>query len=111
MGSEMPKVTYIAADDTEFVVDVPIGTSLMQAASLNCIEGIVGDCGGAMTCATCHVLVEPEFLPLLAAVSESEDQMLDYTAAGRQENSRLSCQIVMTEGLDGLVVRMADPQL
>lgn len=107
----MPKVTYIAADDTETVVDVSSGTSLMHAASSNCIEGIVGDCGGAMSCATCHVLVEPEFLSLLSPVSESEDQMLDYTAATRQDNSRLSCQIVMTDELDGIVVRMADPQI
>lgn len=107
----MPKVTYIAPDDSEFVVDVPLGSSLMQAAASNSIEGIVGDCGGAMSCATCHVLVEPEFLPLLDPVSESEDQMLDYTAAGRQGNSRLSCQIVMSDALDGLVVRMADPQI
>jgi len=107
----MPKVTYIAPDDTEIVVDVPNGSSLMQAATLNGIEGIVGDCGGAMSCATCHVLVESEFLSRLDPMSDAESQMLDYTAAGRQDNSRLSCQIVMSDELDGLVVRMADPQI
>jgi len=107
----MPKVTYIASDNTEFVVDVPNGTSLMHAAASNCIEGIAGDCGGAMSCATCHVLVEEQYLALLEPVSESENQMLDYTAAGRQDNSRLSCQIMMSDALDGLVVRMADPQI
>jgi 2Fe-2S ferredoxin len=107
----MPKAIYLSSDGSRSEVDVAVGTSLMQAAGANCIEGIVGDCGGNLSCATCHVFVDEGFLDLLPPVSTSEDQMLDYTAAGRQANSRLSCQLVMTEALDGLTVRIADPQL
>ena len=107
----MPKAIYISSDGSKSEVDVAVGTSLMQAAGANCIEGIVGDCGGNMSCATCHVFVDDAFMESLPPVSTSEDQMLDYTAAGRQHNSRLSCQLVMTNALDCLTVRIADPQL
>lgn len=107
----MPKVTFINPDESRVELDVPVGTSLMRAATANGIEGIVGECGGSLTCATCHVLVEEKFLPTTPPMSESEDQMLNFTAMGRQPNSRLSCQLVMTESMDGLVVRIADPQL
>jgi len=106
----MPKAIYLSAD-ARFEVEVPVGTSLMRAAGDNDIGGIVGDCGGSLSCATCHVFVAPEYVELLPPVSDNESQMLDYTAAGRQPNSRLSCQLVMTEELDGLTVTIADPQL
>jgi len=83
----------------------------MMAATGHGIDGIVGDCGGVMSCATCHVFVEPAFAGLLPPPVGTEDQMLDYTAAERQTNSRLSCQIAMTNALDGITVRIADPQL
>jgi len=107
----MPIAIFIAPDGTRCEVEVPVGTSLMHAASSNGIDGIVGDCGGVMSCATCHVFVEPEFLGLLEEPSASETQMLDYTAAPRQPESRLSCQLLMSEALAGLTVRIADPQL
>ena len=107
----MPKAIFINPDETVVEVEVPIGTSLMRAAASNGITGIVGDCGGGLTCATCHVVVEDGFLEKAPPVSSNEDQMLDFTAMGRQPNSRLSCQLVMTEELDGIVVRVADPQL
>lgn len=107
----MPTAIFISSDGSRAEVDVPVGTSLMHAASSNGIDGIVGDCGGVMSCATCHVFVEPEFLHLLEEPSASETQMLDYTAAPRQPESRLSCQLVMRDDLDGLTVRIADPQL
>ncbi|MEX0407421.1 2Fe-2S iron-sulfur cluster-binding protein [Aquibium sp. LZ166] len=107
----MPKVTFINPDESRVELDVPVGTSLMRAATAHGIEGIVGDCGGGLTCATCHVLVEETFLPDTPPITPNEEQMLDFTAMGRQPNSRLSCQLVMTEALDGLVVRIADPQL
>jgi 2Fe-2S ferredoxin len=107
----MPKAIFISSDGSKSEVDVAVGTSLMQAAGANCIGGIVGDCGGNMSCATCHVFVDDAFMESLPPVSTSEDQMLDYTAAGRQHNSRLSCQLVMTNALGGLTVRIADPQL
>jgi 2Fe-2S ferredoxin len=107
----MPIATFITPDDHRVEVDVPNGTSLMHAATAAGVSSIVGDCGGAMSCATCHVLVEPDFLPELDAASDTESQMLDYTAAPRQPNSRLSCQLVMNERLAGIVVRVADPQI
>ncbi|CAN5297126.1 MAG: 2Fe-2S iron-sulfur cluster-binding protein [Pseudomonadota bacterium] len=107
----MPRAIFISPDGASAEVDVAVGTSLMQAATVNGIEGIVGDCGGAMSCATCHVFVEEQYLSLLDEPSPAEAQMLDYTAAPRQPNSRLSCQLLMTEERDGLTVRIADPQL
>jgi 2Fe-2S ferredoxin len=107
----MPKVTFINSDETRVELEVPVGTSLMRAATAHGLDGIVGDCGGGLTCATCHVLVQEEFLPNTPSMTPNEEQMLDFTAMGRQTNSRLSCQLVMTEELDGLTVRIADPQL
>ncbi|WP_374664530.1 2Fe-2S iron-sulfur cluster-binding protein [Ramlibacter sp.] len=107
----MPQATFVCADGTRRELDVAIGTSLMRAATDNGIDGIVGDCGGAMSCATCHVFVEDGFSDRLPAMAPNEDQILDYTAAGRQPNSRLACQIVMSESIAGIVVRVADPQV
>jgi 2Fe-2S ferredoxin len=107
----MPKVVFINPDETRIELDVPVGTSLMRAALANNVAGIVGDCGGGLTCATCHVLVGDEFLPKTPPMTANEDQMLDFTAMGRQPNSRLSCQLVMQDELDGLTVQIADPQL
>jgi 2Fe-2S ferredoxin len=107
----MPRAIFISPDGSSTEVDVATGNSLMHAATAHGIDGIVGDCGGAMSCATCHVFVEASFAPMLPEPSTSEAQMLDYTAAPRQANSRLSCQLVMTTELDGLTVYIADPQL
>jgi 2Fe-2S ferredoxin len=104
-------VTFINPDDSKVELDVEIGQSLMRAATAHGIDGIVGDCGGGLTCATCHVLVQEEFLPHTPEITPNDDQMLDFTAMERSSNSRLSCQLVMTDDLDGLVVRIADPQL
>ena len=106
----MPKAIYIEHDGRRTEAEVALGTSLMRGAGDNGVDGIVGDCGGVMSCATCHVFVEPQFLELLPVVSETAAQMLDFTAAPRAENSRLSCQIVMTEQLDGVTVQVAYPQ-
>ena len=107
----MPQATFICADGAHRAVDVAAGTNLMRAATDNGIDGIVGDCGGAMSCATCHVFVDDAFAPRLPAMEPNEDQILDYTAAGRQPSSRLACQIVMNEALAGIVVTIADPQV
>lgn len=89
-------------------VEVPVGTSLMQAATSSGVDSILGECGGAMSCATCHVFVDPGFVDLMDAPSETESQMLDYTNTPRQANSRLSCQLVMSEALAGLTVTVAE---
>ena len=107
----MPKVTFINPDESRVELEIPVGTSLMRAAVAHGITGIVGDCGGGLTCATCHVLVDEEFLPRTPPMTSNEDQMLDFTAMGRSPNSRLSCQLVVQDDLDGLTVRIADPQL
>lgn len=107
----MPTVTFITPDGEELSVGMAPGETLMHAATKGNIQGIVAECGGAMSCATCHVLVEEKFLKQLSTPSDTEDQMLDFTAAPRAPSSRLACQIVMTEELDGLIVRIADPQL
>jgi 2Fe-2S ferredoxin len=107
----MPSVIYIHPDGERQEVEVPVGQNLMMAAAGHGIEGIVGDCGGAMSCATCHVLVEEPFAALLPAPDETENQMLEFTAAPRQATSRLSCQIQMCDRLDGIAVRIAHPQI
>ncbi|MGV6871926.1 2Fe-2S iron-sulfur cluster-binding protein [Pseudochelatococcus sp. B33] len=108
----MAKVTIIQADHSRVELDVPPGVSIMRAAGDSGVEGIIGECGGGMTCATCHVVVETkQMLDRIAEMSPTEDQMLDFTAMQREPESRLSCQIVMSEELDGLVVRVADPQI
>ena len=107
----MPKVTLIKPDESRVELEIPVGTSVMRAATAQGVSGIVGDCGGGLTCATCHVVVQEEFMALTPPMTPNEDQMLDFTAMAREPNSRLSCQLVMTDALDGLTVRIADPQL
>lgn len=107
----MTKATFICADGAHRDVDIAVGTNFMRAACDNGIEGILGDCGGALTCATCHVFVEGGFSDRLPAMEPTEEQMLEYTAAARQPNSRLACQIVMSAETQGIVVRIADPQV
>jgi 2Fe-2S ferredoxin len=107
----MPSVTYIHSNGERTEAEVPDGQNLMMAATGHDIEGIVGDCGGVMSCATCHVIVDDAFAGLLPAMTDTENQMLDYTAMPREPGSRLACQIVMHAALDGMAVRIADPQL
>ena len=107
----MAEVTYVRADGERRTLDVPEGTSLMIGAVSHQLDGIVGECGGQMMCATCHVYVEPQFLPRLAAPSEDEDAMLDTTACERRPGSRLSCQLVASAALDGIVVHTPQTQL
>jgi 2Fe-2S ferredoxin len=107
----MPKVIYVHPDGRETEREVPAGTTLMIAATTGDVDGIVGDCGGVMSCATCHVVVDEAFAPRLPPVGDTENQMLDYTAMPRAPTSRLACQIVMSDALDGIRVRIADPQL
>ena len=102
----MAEVTYVRADGERRTLDVPDGSSLMIGAVSHQLDGIVGECGGQMMCATCHVYVEPRFLGRLAAPSDDEDAMLDTTACQRQPNSRLSCQLRPTDEMDGLVIRL-----
>lgn len=105
-----PKVTLVHPDNTRQELEIDLGTSVMQAAIANDIEGIVAECGGSMMCATCHVYVEESDLPRTPEMRPEEDEMLEFTASPRQATSRLSCQLVMTEALDGLVVHLPEEQ-
>jgi 2Fe-2S ferredoxin len=107
----MPLITYVHTDGTREAIDVPLGTSVMRAAILNGVDGIVAECGGEMMCATCHVYVEPEQLSLCPAQSDDEKAMLEFTASERKANSRLSCQLVVTPEMDGLVVGLPPTQV
>ena len=106
----MPKVIYRNVSGDEREVDVPVGWSLMEAAIQNDIEGIVAECGGGCACATCHVYVDLSQVNELPEIGDMEGDMLECTACERTPNSRLSCQIRMTEELDGLVVDIPERQ-
>jgi 2Fe-2S ferredoxin len=99
----MPKIKYIDQNGTERAIDVPVGWSVMEGAVNNRVPGIDADCGGACACATCHVYVDPAWLAKLPPKSEMEENMLDFALEVRP-NSRLSCQIKVSEELDGLTV-------
>jgi 2Fe-2S ferredoxin len=105
----MPKIKYIAADGTETVVEAKVGQSVMLTAINNNVPGIVAECGGACSCATCHVHVEPEWYDRLPPPEDMEKDMLEF-AMEPDETSRLSCQIKVTEELDGLVVHTPESQ-
>lgn len=100
---------HASAAEPSFVEAKP-GQSLMRAAVDAEIDGIAADCGGALTCATCHVLVRTPWLGQLPAMQAEEDDMLGFTASARQDNSRLSCQIMLTSALDGLEVELPASQ-
>lgn len=106
----MPIVTYILPTGMIRQVSVPSGISVMQAALNNRVEGILAECGGNCMCATCHVYVGPDFLDRIPPATNNEKSMLSIAAEGPQPNSRLSCQIKMTDELDKLVVRIPAKQ-
>lgn len=106
----MPKVVFISADGTEVGVDARAGDSVMLTATQNGVPGIVAECGGNCSCATCHVWVRDEFVPLVGAPEDLEEDLLDLAVTERRPGSRLSCQIVMTEALDGLAVEIPPEQ-
>jgi len=105
----MAKITYIEFNGTRHEADVKTGFSVMEGAVKNNIPGIDADCGGACACATCHVYVDDAWTDKTGERSAMEESMLDF-AEGVQDNSRLSCQIKVTDDLDGLVVRMPESQ-
>jgi 2Fe-2S ferredoxin len=105
----MAKITYIEHDGTEHTIDVKPGLSVMEGAVKNNIPGIDADCGGACACATCHVYVDEAWRDKTGAASAMEESMLDF-AENVENNSRLSCQIKVTDALDDLVVTMPASQ-
>jgi 2Fe-2S ferredoxin len=105
----MAKITYIEFDGTEHAVDVRNGLSVMEGAIKNNVPGIDADCGGACACATCHCYVDPAWEEKTGKASAMEESMLDF-AQNVEPNSRLSCQIRVTDALDGLIVRLPQDQ-
>ena len=105
----MAKITYIEHNGTNHTVDVQNGLTVMEGAVQNDIPGIDADCGGGMACATCHVYVKEDWLDKLPTKEDGEEDMLDM-AFEPKKNSRLSCQIIVSDDLDGLVVDMPEKQ-
>ena len=107
----MPKVTYVSHDGATTTVDVPVGENVMRGALYNGVEGIAGECGGAPSCATCHVYVDDAWTGKVGGPADhTEAELLEAAASAVKPASRLSCQIVMSDALDGLVVHMPETQ-
>jgi 2Fe-2S ferredoxin len=107
----MAHITYIESNGRDTTVELADGCNLMQGATANGVDGILGECGGSCTCATCHCYVADEWLSRLPPPSEAELAMLDFVAAERRPNSRLACQIQASAALDGLVVHLPKTQI
>jgi 2Fe-2S ferredoxin len=107
----MPRITFVSADGEEVTVDASDGDSVMQVALAGSVDGIIAECGGSMMCATCHVYVAEDWSQKVGAASDDERAMLDFAASEVKEASRLSCQITITDDLDGLTVHLPEAQI
>jgi len=105
----MTKITFVEANGTTHETDVENGTSVMEAAIQNSVPGITAECGGACTCATCHVYVDDKWLEKVGGPSDMEEDMLDF-AFEVKKTSRLSCQILVNDDFDGLVIKIPEQQ-
>ena len=105
----MPKITYIDNQDNSRTIEVEKGLSVMEGAIQNGIPGIDADCGGSMACATCHVYVQEKWLNKLPKAEDAEIDMIDM-AYEPKKNSRLSCQLIVSDNLEGLVVKTPEKQ-
>ncbi|HUK31733.1 MAG TPA: 2Fe-2S iron-sulfur cluster-binding protein [Candidatus Acidoferrum sp.] len=106
----MPKVIYVSHNGQSREVEVPVGMTVMNAALKNGIDGIIAECGGVCMCSTCHVYVDEKFFSKLPPAQDTEEAVLEIAAEERKPTSRLSCQIKVTEDLDGLTVRLPEKQ-
>lgn len=100
----MPKMVFVERDGTRKEVEAPLGLSVLEIAHRNSVD-IEGACEGSLACSTCHVIVDPSWFGKLTKPTEDEEDMLDL-AFDLQETSRLGCQLIMTDALDGLVVKL-----
>ncbi len=107
----MAKITYIEHGGKEHVVEVSNGMTVMEGARDNNIPGIEADCGGACACSTCHVYVDPTWAEKLPAKDDMEEDMLDFAFEPDPARSRLTCQLKVTDALDGLIVHMPEKQI
>lgn len=106
----MANITWVTEDGNTITVDVKDGLNLMEAATANNVPHIEGECGGCLSCATCHVFVDEAWLAKTGEVDDVEDTMLEMTDVEREPNSRLSCQIIASPELDGLILRVPEPE-
>ena len=106
----MGRITFIEHDGTEHSADIEDGKSLMQTAMDNLVPGIDADCGGACACGTCHVIVEQSWISKTGVASDDENQMLDMTPE-KANTSRLSCQVTVSDDMDGMVLRLPEFQM
>ena len=102
----MPTITWKLADGRVIIGEAAIGHNLMEAATTHMVPNVIGECGGCLSCATCHVYVDPAWLQRTGPVGDVEEAMLDIVPAPRKANSRLSCQIIASDALDGLVLEV-----
>lgn len=107
----MAKITYVEFNGIEHVVDVPSGLTVMEGARDNGIPGIEADCGGACACSTCHVYVAPDWVDRIPHKEAMEEDMLDFAFQPDPMRSRLTCQIKVTDALDGMKVFMPEKQI
>ena len=107
----MAKITYVKHDGTAHVVEVATGMTVMEGARDNGIPGIDADCGGACACSTCHVYVAPDWVDRLPPRDPMEEDMLDFAYQPDPGRSRLTCQLKVTDALDGLIVQMPEKQI
>lgn len=106
----MPKIVFRSVDGDVREVTVDVGRSVMLGATINGVPGIDADCGGTLSCATCHVYVDKAWVDQIPPVDEVESDLLENVACPRAENSRLSCQITMTDALDGITIDIPERQ-
>ena len=106
----MPTITYVLKDGSRKDVASASGKTLMEVAIANNVRGIDAECGGCCSCATCHVYIDAPWAELLPAPDDMEHELLDGVGAERRPASRLSCQIVVNDALDGLVVHVPETQ-
>ncbi len=105
----MTKITFIQPSGIDIEVDATPGNSLMQTAIDNMVDGILADCGGSCSCATCHCYIDEKFFDKIPTANATEESMLDFVVEP-QDNSRLSCQVVVTDDMDGMVVTLPTSQ-
>ena len=107
----MTEIVFVLPTGERRAVDARNGNSVMDAAIDNNVPGILADCGGACSCATCHVYIDPPFAARVGGPGEIESEMLDGTSAPRTDNSRLACQIEISPAIDGVIVHIAPTQI
>ena len=105
----MPKVTYIEASGKKHEIQVDVGLSIMEGAVQNSVPGIDADCGGSCACATCHVYVDEKWTEKVPEITDAEKDMLDF-AFETKSNSRLSCQLMLEDKHDGIIVNLPEKQ-